>query len=390
MNEFNNNETKENLMDIPVALAAEEIQPSEPPKVESEIPMEQPKTIADPITAETSTTDITISNEETVSMNNLNTEGNQNLSADSQVVKGENYNNEPVIESNQINPTQITMGPESDMIPETMDLNYGVIPPNNSETIIKQNSSKKSPKIIGKVVAIIIAIGLLVVGFFTYKFYFAIDPIKTITTKIREFGINVDEIYQNAPEMLLLKNNDKLSYQGEFIANIGVAGEQFSANLGYDMTMLKSDNKANANVFANLDGESLLDLDATIFKSALFVKVLEGGHNFRVNTDATALFANLDKEIENIANTKTFETYTDYFADAIENNVSKKDFEISTEKTDVNGKSILANKYSLTLTEEMVNGILVDFVEALKADENIGAELQTVDTNTLKTDFENM
>ena len=70
--------------------------------------------------------------------------------------------------------------------------------------------------------------------------------------------------------------------------------------------------------------------------------------------------------------------------------MSKKDFEISTEKTDVNGKSILANKYSLTLTEEMVNGILVDFVEALKADENIGAELQTVDTNTLKTDFENM
>ena len=380
MNEYNNNETNDNVMDIPVVPVAEEIQNPGPSIVEPDTPTTEQET---PESAD-------IMQEQSFQMNNLANSEAQTLATDSQTIGDLNINNESPVEVNQISPNPLPNESDVNVIPETMDLNYGVIPPNNSETVLKQDSNKKSSKIIVGIVIALLVVFLLVVGFLAYKFYFAVDPVKTVTTKIREFGKEADEMYKNSSEMTLLKNNDKLGYDGKISAAMDLAGEKYSADLGYNMTLLKNENKVSANIYANLNETNLLDLDATIFKSALFVNVLEEGHNFRINTDATEFFTDLENEINNMANTKIFETYANYLANAIEKNVSKKDFEMSTAKTDINGKKVLSNKYSLNLTNETINNILVNFLESLKNDKDLGAKLETLNTNDLQTDFKNL
>ncbi|MBQ4634265.1 MAG: hypothetical protein IJO33_02170 [Bacilli bacterium] len=405
MNEFNNNEN-EDVMDIPVVPVVEENLNPEPTIVESTTTTEptlvestttteptvvepvmttiEPTTV-EPVIPTTEPAVVETSNiiqEQPINMNEVVNSEVQTLATDSQAIEDLNFNNESPVMVNQISPNPLLADEEDNVIPETMDLNYGVIPPNNSETVLKHDSNKKHSKIIVGVIIGLLMIILLVVGFLAYKFYFAVDPIKMITTKIREFGKDADEMYKNSPEMLLYRNNDKINSNISYNFDMDMAGEKYNLNLGYVMTLLKNDNKLTANITSNLNDVDMFDIDATIFKNALFIKVLENGHNFRVNADTTKIFTDIIDTYNNMDDLTMFENYADYLANAIEKNISKQDFKISTSKTEVNGKNVLANKYSLPLTKEMVNNVFNDLLNSIKNDETIGSMLDTLLTNT--------
>lgn len=374
MNEFNESE---NIMDIPVAPPVEDLPPVSSP-------------ITEGLNENVENSEIEASN--TQPQNNIN----YNVSSESHSLGNLNPNNEVIpienetvenqtttaIDNNKI-PESITENnvQETNAIPETMDLSYGVIPPNNSETIIKEKSSNKSTKIVIGVIVGIVLISLLIIGFLAYKFYFAIDPVKEVTTRIRKAGKNLDKTYGNSANIDFIINNDKINYNGKTTVTADIAGEKYDMDFGYGMILLKSDNKANANVYAKYNNKDLLKLDATFFKSALFIKVLEEGRNYKTNVNENDFFSNLETEINKMASVQTFTNLSDYLAKAIEKNISKKDFEISTEKTDINGKNVIANKYNITLKSEDVANIFSDFINFLANDDTLGFDASLLNDN---------
>ena len=72
------------------------------------------------------------------------------------------------------------------------------------------------PLIVVLVIMLIIAIIIAIVGFASYF----INPVKEITTKIRETGKSLDEIYDDSNSIELLKSNDKINGTGEISAII--------------------------------------------------------------------------------------------------------------------------------------------------------------------------
>lgn len=383
MNELNNMENNDSLMDIPVVPDSQ--------KVSNELPVTQNiETLND--VASAPTTEVL---SEQISQPVANSEPSFETPVDysgAQTIGGLNSSVVPDVQITQLNQTP-TYDDTSDVIPETIESNYGVIPPNNSDTVLKEAKSAKNPNKIGIAIIGVVAIILLALGFLVYKFYFAVNPVKTVTNKIREFGKNLDDSTKNLAEIKMFQANDKLSYTSELDLGAELLGEKYMLDMATDVRILKNDNKVYANVNSNINDENLMNYSATIYKNALFIKVLEEGHNFRFTpsdlqlNSFNELLSALYEEVDKTAKDNTFERLSDYLADAIEKNINKKDFEVKFDKANINGKESFATKYSFKLDSKTTSKVFIDIVNKLKEDLQFKEALKEVDTSAIDLDF---
>lgn len=252
-------------------------------------------------------------------------------------------------------------------------------------------TNKKGSKIIIGVIITLFLMVLLIIGFISYKFYIGVDPVKEVTTRIRTLGKDITSAYQDNYQMKLIQKYDKLHLGADMSATMNMAGEDISAGLSYDMKYLKKDSKVEANLKAIFNNEELIDAWSIISQEALFFKVLEDGYTFKSNMDSATI--DLEEQIKNMANNKSVENYLNYLADAIEHNISKKDFKRSVIRTSENNsaerKEILA-QYSLTLTKQLVQNVIEEFLEKLKNDETIKNLIDKEDLNVDLSDFTEM
>lgn len=373
MNELNNKSADENVMDIPVVPLIKEKPNSEQ--------FEQ---------------DAVVINQENPNLNNseLQTNNiedkpqsltNENTILDAQTLGTLNNNNSK--ETSTISSPIIEPNVEANVIPETMDLNYGVIPPNSSEMVLKPNrSNKKNLKIIiGGLIGLLLII-LLLLSFIGYKFYISIDPVKEVTSKIKELGKNLNESYQNTAQMQLLKKSDKLNFTQKTTATMNLEEKQFLLDLDCNIKLLKSDNKMSANVKADFNDDNLIDSNLTIFKNSLFINPITNSYNFRVDNDMSKIMINVGNKINDISNNQLIETYAKYLAEAIKHNVAKQDFKISVAKINEDEKKALTAKYSLVIDEKLIKEIMSEFMASLKKDDTLKDIIKDED---LTIDFKN-
>ena len=373
MNELNNKSADENVMDIPVVPLIKEKPNSEQ--------FEQ---------------DAVVINQENPNLNNseLQTNNiedkpqsltNENTILDAQTLGTLNNNNSK--ETSTISSPIIEPNVEANVIPETMDLNYGVIPPNSSEMVLKPNrSNKKNLKIIiGGLIGLLLII-LLLLSFIGYKFYISIDPVKEVTSKIKELGKNLNESYQNTAQMQLLKKSDKLNFTQKTTATMNLEEKQFLLDLDCNIKLLKSDNKMSANVKADFNDDNLIDSNLTIFKNSLFINPIVNSYNFRVDNDMSKIMIAIGNKINDISNNQLIETYAKYLAEAIKHNVAKQDFKISVAKINEDEKKALTAKYSLVIDEKLIKEIMSEFMASLKKDDTLKDIIKDED---LTIDFKN-
>lgn len=374
MNELNNKGADENVMDIPVVPLIKEKPNSEHLGQDAVvINQENPN----------------LNNSELQTSNNIEDKPqsftNENTILDAQTLGTLNNNNSKEAEATSL--PIIEPNVEANVIPETMDLNYGVIPPNSSETVLKPNrSNKKNLKIIiGGLIGLLLII-LLLLSFIGYKFYISIDPVKEVTFKIKELGKNLDESYQNSAQMQLLKKADKLNFMQKATATMNLEEKQFLLDLDCNIKLLKSDNKMSANVKADFNDDNLIDSNLTIFKNSLFINPIVNSYNFRVDNDMSKIMIAIGNKINDISNNQLIETYAKYLAEAIEHNVAKQDFKISVAKINEDEKKALTAEYSLVIDEKLIKEIMSEFMASLKKDDMLKDIIKDED---LTIDFKN-
>ena len=262
-------------------------------------------------------------------------------------------------------------------------------------------------------IATIIMIVLVII--FTLVFlYINTDMFKSSSTLFTKYlGQNVenmDSLYQETTkseyEQLLKqsKYTSETQVKINYTENIGTSSE--STQNSINQLKLKINGQTDNSSQYNEQDINLLNNDESIAR----IEYIQNGITYGIkfsdlfnqyilvdNENLKELFGKIgygEEELENIPDTIEFENdLKDIFAfskeekenlktkymSIVNNNVSKENFSKQKEQTiQMNGKSIKANGYVLTMTKEQLNNLYIKILEEVKQDEIIGSKIDKV------------
>ena len=261
-----------------------------------------------------------------------------------------------------LGPIKLSSGLE---VPDTLDQDYGVISDIESTESLDE-VIKNEPKVIKKkeekpkkpfnkkpfiIIGIILLIGLG--GFFGYKFLFGTDPVKGLNKELTNIGNKISEEMSKNEFVKYLNKNDKMAY---------ILRYNTTLENNYSLTAIgrlsKSEGKMEMNITASDDNHPSASINSSLVDSELYLKVGTSNSYYKIGVLSNGF--NLNSAF-NLEKNKVIESLTN----AITKNIFTNDYTKDTLRVVINSKTKFATKYSITLKNDKINGIIKDFINGL-------------------------
>lgn len=244
---------------------------------------------------------------------------------------------------------------------------------NVSEEITTQNKSKKK-KVIIAVVVVLVAALLGVGGYFGYKMFVGHNPAKVTTNAIRNLKDKIEDVKDESDGLENVLSGDAFEVDGKLSVSLPGAGE-YTANFDVQADLKNQialvDGKAAAGKTEIIDGSAYLEGTKLYFK---LNDTMKKYYSIDISKYLEELKEELTVSAEGAKNVNTdydVNKLINYIADAVENNLSKKDFDDSKEKITINGKEISATKYTAKISQTKAKAIADEFLKSVKGDKEL-------------------
>ena len=256
------------------------------------------------------------------------------------------------------------------------------------EMMPSKKGGNKKPLIITLCVLGVAVLG--VACFFGYKMLFGKkDPVKQTSGAIRGLKSGIKDVKKNNDEIVsIMDGNDPY----EVTATIKT---DFPRELGIDnfnfKVLAQSDEKkgqTKLDLTAKYGFQNIMDLSAILDKEVLYFKLNDTmSKYYKMAMDSEDLTVNVDASKLEMLGDYDVTKIIDYLADSIDSNVKSTDFAKEKAELTINQKEVKATKYTASLSEKKLKGILDGFLKKVSNDKElvkIIAEVQNVSEKDIK------
>lgn len=252
---------------------------------------------------------------------------------------------------------------------------------NENLTLTKQNNTKT---ILAMICIIVLFLILLFITFsyFTSSRRLVISDIEKLYEKITNLETNMASN--------IISNNNVLELKGTTDIEITGEDEIFDSlkniNLEYSYIENKEDSKASIDFNSTVNNEEFITLEGLIKNDTYYInpKNLINKYYYIQST-----FEPIFKQMSN----EDLTYLGDIVKETLISNVTKDKFTKTNEEITLNGKTIKSNKVTFNFDDNLINKVLTEIVNKIKADDKaltIIASQMDIETEDLKTYFDEM
>ena len=290
--------------------------------------------------------------------------------------------------------TPMSLNATAGVIPDTLDQNYGVIGDdgtsvmpiiepnvNQNENVKEAKKAKKEKKKKEKVkkekpvkqpknedepgkskilkflipVFAFVAIFIGTIAFIAYRFFGAVDPVKTLAGKIREIGNEYNSIISNNELYKTITENKELAYSGKLSLN----DSEKETVINLDGGLSKDTKKLSLSASINQSGEEDVNLAFVLLNGSAFIRLLKDSYFYRFPLENNI---GLD-DYMNLINLKPL---FDTTSDVLLNNLSKDKLSSDVMRVNLIYKTKWVNNYTYTMNADKANQIIKAFLDSIK------------------------